>query len=222
VLALALSASLALVPSDYRPVILIPLAIVAVPIFIAAVFRAMGRIRRLARAGHGGAAFKATLLLGVAFLPVVLIVAIVGLAIPNLKNLKRQANEMSAIMSIRTINTAEIIFESTYPANGYACSLTALGGDPNSGPPSPTGAQLLQAELAGGNKSGYSFAIGNCSKVNVNGTDRITAYSVTATPLNVGQTGNRGFCSDQSGTIKYDPSGGTNCTQPLAGDPGGR
>ncbi len=28
-------------------------------------------------------------------------------------------------------------YESTYPANGYACTLTALGGDPNSGAPSP-------------------------------------------------------------------------------------
>jgi type IV pilus assembly protein PilA len=28
----------------------------------------------------------------------------------------------------------------------------------------------------------------------------------------VGQTGDRGFCSDQFGTIKADLAGGTNCT----------
>jgi type IV pilus assembly protein PilA len=31
----------------------------------------------------------------------------------------------------------------------------------------------------------------------------------------VGKTGDRGFCSDQSGIIKFDPAGGTNCTQTL-------
>jgi type IV pilus assembly protein PilA len=32
----------------------------------------------------------------------------------------------------------------------------------------------------------------------------------------VGQTGNRTFCSDQFGSIKFDPTGGTNCTQNLS------
>jgi len=31
----------------------------------------------------------------------------------------------------------------------------------------------------------------------------------------VGKTGDRGFCSDEGGTIKFDPAGGTNCTQSL-------
>jgi type IV pilus assembly protein PilA len=31
----------------------------------------------------------------------------------------------------------------------------------------------------------------------------------------VGKTGDRGFCSDQFGSIKYDPAGGANCTQNL-------
>ncbi len=47
----------------------------------------------------------------------------------------------------------------------------------------------------------------------VNGTDRITGYTVTAVPQTVGKTGDSGYCSDQFGTIKYDPTGGTNCTQ---------
>jgi type IV pilus assembly protein PilA len=74
---------------------------------------------------------------------------------------------------------------------------------------------MLQGDLASGFKSGYIFTIGNCTKVTVNGTDRITGYTVTAVPQTVGKTGDRGFCSDQFGTIKYDPAGGTNCTQPL-------
>ena len=147
---------------------------------------------------------------------VMAIIAILMLiAIPTMGNMKKYANETSAQASIRAINLAQSQYESTYPANGYACSLQALGGDPKSGPPSPTNAQVLHVDLATGIKSGYSFSIGNCTKVNNNGTDRITGYTVTATPLTVGQSGNRSFCSDQFGAIKFDPAGGTNCTQNL-------
>jgi type IV pilus assembly protein PilA len=147
---------------------------------------------------------------------VMAIIAILMLiAIPTMGNMKKYANETSAQASIRAINLAQSQYESTYPANGYACSLQALGGDPKSGPPSPTNAQVLQVDLATGIKSGYSFSIGNCTKVNNNGTDRITGYTVTAIPLTVGQSGNRSFCSDQFGAIKFDPAGGTNCTQNL-------
>ena len=147
---------------------------------------------------------------------VMAIIAILMLiAIPTMGNMKRYADETSAQASIRAINLAQSQYESTYPMNGYACSLQALGGDPKSGAPSPTSAQVLQADLSGGIKSGYQFSIGNCTKVNNNGTDRITGYTVTAVPLTVGQTGNRSFCSDQFGAIKFDPSGGTNCSQNL-------
>jgi type IV pilus assembly protein PilA len=148
---------------------------------------------------------------------VMAIIAILMLiAIPTMGNMKRYADETSAIQSVRAINMAESQYESTYPANGYSCTLGALGGDPKSGTPSPTNAQVLQVDLASGLKSGYIFTIGNCTKVNNNGTDRITGYTVTATPQTVGQTGNRTFCSDQFGAIKYDPTGGTNCVQNLS------
>jgi len=148
---------------------------------------------------------------------VMAIIAILMLiAIPTMGNMKRYANETSAIQSVRAINMAQSQYESTYPANGYACTLQALGGDPKAGPPSPTNAQVLQQDLASGIKSQYIFSVGNCTKVNNNGTDRITGYTITATPLTVGSTGNRSFCSDQFGAIKYDPTGGTNCTQNLS------
>ncbi len=148
---------------------------------------------------------------------VMAIIAILMLiAIPTMGNMKRYADETSAQQSIRAINMAQSQYESTYPSNGYACSLTALGGDPKAGPPSATNAQMLQQDLATGIKSGYTFTIGNCTKVNQNGTDRVTGYTVVATPLTVGQTGNRTFCSDQFGALKFDPTGGTNCTQNLS------
>jgi len=146
---------------------------------------------------------------------IAIILILMLMAIPTIGSLKKKANETSAINSMQVINKAEIQYESTFPSNGYACSLLALGGDPASGPPSATSAQILQQDLASGVKSGYLFTIGNCTKVTVNGQDRFTGYSVTAVPLTVGKTGDRGFCSDQFGTITSDPAGGTHCSQPL-------
>jgi type IV pilus assembly protein PilA len=146
---------------------------------------------------------------------IAIILILMLMAIPTVGSIKKQANETSAINSMRTIAQAQLQYESTFPTNGYACALASLGGDPKSGAPTATAAQFLQADLASGVKSGYIFSIGNCTKVNLNGTDRITGFQVNAIPQTVGQTGNRGFCSDQFGTIKADPAGGTNCTQPL-------
>jgi type IV pilus assembly protein PilA len=145
---------------------------------------------------------------------VMAIIAILMLiAIPTMGNMKRYANELSAQQSIRAINMAQSQYENTYPVQGYACGLQPLGGDPHSGPPSATSAQMLQQDLSSGVKSGYQFTVGNCTKNSSNGTDRVTGYTITAQPLTVGQTGNRTFCSDQFGAIKFDPTGGTNCTQ---------
>ena len=146
---------------------------------------------------------------------IAIILILMLMAIPTIGSLKKKANETSAINSVQTINKAEIQYQSTFPTNGFACSLQSLGGDPAAGAPSATSAQILQPDLASGDKSGYVFTVGNCTKVTVNGQDRFTGYSITAVPETVGKTGDRGFCSDQFGTIKQDPAGTTNCSQPL-------
>ncbi|HTV14244.1 MAG TPA: type II secretion system protein [Acidobacteriaceae bacterium] len=137
------------------------------------------------------------------------------IAIPNMLNLKAQANETSAIQSLRAIQMAETQYTTEYPQNGFACSLTALGGQASSGAPSAQSAQLLQNDLSGGNKSGYQFAITNCTKTTVNNQDNYTSYEATAVPQAVGKTGHNGYCLDMSGTILKDPTGGTNCTVPI-------
>jgi type IV pilus assembly protein PilA len=147
---------------------------------------------------------------------VMAIIAILMLiAIPTMGNMTRYANETSAQQSVRAINMAQMQYSNTFPSSGYACTLTALGGDSHSGPPTATNAEMLQQDLATGVKSGYSFAISNCVKNSQSGTDRVTGYTVMAQPLTVGKSGNRTFCTDESGQIKFDPTGGTNCTQTL-------
>lgn len=145
---------------------------------------------------------------------VILILMLV--AIPSLLNMRSQANETSALQSLRAIYQAQIQYQTNYPANGFACSMQALGGNPSSGPPTPQAAQMLQGDLTTGLKAGYTFNIVNCTKTSVNNQDLITSYEITATPQSIGKTGHRGFCMDTSGEIKADPAGGTNCTVPLS------
>ena len=137
------------------------------------------------------------------------------IAIPNFISMKASANETSAMQSLRAIYQAQIQYQTSFPANGFACSLPALGGNASAGPPSPQAAQVLQGELAQGQKSGYTFNIVNCTKVTVNNQDMFTSYEVTAVPQAVGKSGHKGFCIDQAGEIKADLSGGTNCTQSI-------
>ena len=58
---------------------------------------------------------------------VAIILIVAAIAIPNLMRARMSANESSAAQSIRTINTAEMSYFSTYPLTGFA-TLGALGG----------------------------------------------------------------------------------------------
>ena len=139
---------------------------------------------------------------------VAIILIIAAIAIPNLLRSRIAANEASAVGSIRTINTAEVTFASTYPDVGFTGTLANLSGTGTSA--TSTGALLIDSVLAGGTKSGYTFVLGGTS-----GTPVVT-YNVTAEPVNRGQTGQRGFFSDQSGVIRYDPAAAaTSASNPL-------
>jgi type IV pilus assembly protein PilA len=128
---------------------------------------------------------------------------------------KKTEDERAALQSLRTIQQAELMYETMYPANGFACTLAALGGDPSAGAPSSQAARILQADLVSGMKSGYTFAISCTDKLTKNGVSRYNKFAVTAVPVDAGKTGTRGFCGDQFGNIQYDPAGGNNCTQPV-------
>ena len=54
---------------------------------------------------------------------VAIILIIAAIAIPNLLRARIAANESSAVSSIRTINTAEVTYQSAYPTVGYAANL---------------------------------------------------------------------------------------------------
>ena len=138
-----------------------------------------------------------------------IILIIASIAIPNLLRARISANEASAASSIRTINAAQITYQSSYPTIGYAGTLTALGpgaalGCPASGP-TPAASCLLdwvvaQATTPTRAKSGYYFALTAVTESGVN-----VGYTVGGAPASFNQTGVRGFCSNEDGVLRYAP-----------------
>src|ERR1700688_4412110 len=101
------------------------------------------------------------------------------------------ANEASAVGSMRTINTSSVEYSTTY--GGFPSVLAALGG-PAGATATATSAELIDAVLAGGTKSGYTFSY-TTGATDSNGN--ILAYTMTAVPTSSGATGQRGFFTDQ-------------------------
>ena len=141
---------------------------------------------------------------------VAIILIIAAIAIPNLLRSRIAANESSAVGSIRTLNTAEVTYASTYPDLGFTCTLSNLGPTAGSSATS-TAAGLIDGVLASGVKSGYSFVLTSCTAAGSTGIN--VTYVSQGSPVALGQTGQRAFCSDQSGVIKYNAAGsGPSCT----------
>ena len=143
------------------------------------------------------------------------ILILMTLAIPAMQSVIRRGNETSAISSLRFLNQMEGEYASQYPQHGFSCTLTALGGKVGSAPPSADAAQLINDDLSSGTKSGYTFTITGCTKTTINNIDQYNSYQINAVPNTVGKSGNRGFCTDENSQIRFDPKGGTNCTELL-------
>jgi len=128
---------------------------------------------------------------------VAIILIIAAIAIPNLLRSKMAANEASAVGSLRTINTSCVAYSTSYGT--FPTALTNLGPIAVNGTASSTSADLIDSVLAAGTKSGYTFSY---APANSNQT-----YTITASPIAIGQTGQRMFFTDQSGVIRADVSG---------------
>ncbi len=141
---------------------------------------------------------------------VAIILIIAAIAIPNLLRARIAANESSAVSSIRTINTAEVTYQSTYPTVGYAPNLAALGPVAATGCTGATSTNsclldfvLSNAGSAATAKSGYWFTAVPVATAGLN-----LGYTASGIPAALNQTGVRGFCSNEDGVLRFTPTGG--------------
>jgi len=142
---------------------------------------------------------------------VAIILIIAAIAIPNLLRSRIAANEASAVASVRTLNTAEITYSTTYPINfngdtGGFAQLTQLGGTCSTtvNPTSST-ACLIDTALANATannqlKSGFYFAVN---------LPAVGDYVIGAAPGSKGTTGIRSFCSQPDGVVRQKQDGDT-------------
>ena len=131
---------------------------------------------------------------------VAIILIIAAIAIPNLLQSKIAANQASAVASLRTVNTCEVTYSSTYN-QGFTSTLAQLG-LPASGNTTSSNAGLVDSVLSGGSKSGYTF--GYAASAAVNGST--PSYTVNANPISVGTTGKNYYFTDATNTIRQNSS----------------
>ena len=150
--------------------------------------------------------------------------ALIGAAvvIPNLMRSKVAANEAAAAATVRTVNTAEITYKTSYPRKGYARSLATMGPAPGVNANdckdsniTAAHACLLDDKVGGAScvpgkwceHNGYRFSVrGICTQTNCSG------YVVTATPVSE-NTGKKSFCSTTDAVVRTHT--GTAVTEPL-------
>jgi type IV pilus assembly protein PilA len=158
---------------------------------------------------------------------VAIILIIAAIAIPNLLRSRIAANQASAVGSLRTLNTAEVTYSTTYNT-GYSATLGDLG-PAASGQNTPTAsyAGLVDEVLSGigtagsnnsvlvSSKSGYQFTY---SPAATDSNGKIDFYSFTAAPISAGTTGTNYYYTDQSGVIRQNSTAVAGSSDsPLAG-----
>ncbi len=137
---------------------------------------------------------------------VAIILIIMAIAVPSFLQSRIAANESAAAATIRTVNSAQISYNSAYPTIGYASSLNNLGGVcTGSTVPSSASACLIDSALQSGTRSGYVFVLSN-----VSGTPAGN-YNVIAAPTLTGYSGNRNFCSYDDAVVRVSMSAITTC-----------
>ena len=142
---------------------------------------------------------------------IILIIAVI--VIPNLHRSRITGTVFSAVGCLRTLNTAEAMYSSTYGV-GYSQTLGYLAPGPPGSSPTSTAARLIDSVLASGAKSGYSFTYSPGASISMG---RIKSYAITAVP-NTNRFGTTYYYTDQSGVIRQNSTTTAGSTDsPIAG-----
>jgi type IV pilus assembly protein PilA len=133
---------------------------------------------------------------------VTIILIIAAIAIPNLMRSKIQANETAAVGALKTLTESALLYSNAY--GGFPHALSDLGPGSGGTAASSASSDLIDSVLAGGIKSGYRFAY---VALATDPAGDVLSYTITATPVVAGSTGQRSFFTDQSGTIRSTSNG---------------
>jgi len=131
---------------------------------------------------------------------VAIILIIAAIAIPNLLRSRIAANQASCVGSLRTLNTAEVTYTSTYNL-GYTATLLDMGPPAAGSQPTSTAAGLIDSVLAAGEKSGYTIAY---TPGTADASGRINDYGITGVPVSVGSTGQNYYFTDETNVIRFN------------------
>jgi type IV pilus assembly protein PilA len=142
---------------------------------------------------------------------VAIILIIAAIAIPSFLQARMAANEAAAVASLRTLNTAQISYNSAYPTVGFAFTLPALAGT-SCTPPSSSSACLIDTALAVGVRSGYHFTL---NQVNLTHS----SYNFIAAPILVNYSGIRYFCSFEDAVVRVSMTTITTCDNTVSPQP---
>ena len=130
---------------------------------------------------------------------VAIILIIAAIALPNLMVARMSANEASAVQSLRTIQSAETAYATTFPNVGFSTTLAQISGGSNSGcSASSAQACLIDNVLASGNKNGYVITWSG------DGLTPSVSYNINADPSVRGSSGRRSFFTNYPGVIRYN------------------
>lgn len=131
---------------------------------------------------------------------VAIIMIIAAISIPDFLKSKMAANQASAVSSLRVLNSAEIMYNSSYQ-KGYTSTLAALKSPPSGTPPSVSAAALIDDVLAGGVKSGYTFVYTPGLK---DPQGNYQSYTINGNPTTPGASGEVYYFTDSSYVIRFN------------------
>ena len=129
---------------------------------------------------------------------VMVILIIAAIAIPNLVHARMRANEAAAAASVKTIQTAEVMYNNTYPEVGYAGSLPNLGshGSTCESLSSTNSCIIMDEALTSGLKDGFIFEVVG------DGNIPDGSYTVTAAPES-SVSGRCAIVANQAGDFNF-------------------